>query len=245
MARHLVIPFRDDPNDGRRRRLLEWCVNQWWNIGFHPTVGITDPKQPWIKAAAVAQALDALSPADDDLLAIVDADVFTADLFLAFDAVDRGNLWAIPHVTVQRLNEWATDSILAGENPVTGFGPTGHEEPAHLGMVGGGATVLPVKLYRQVPLDPRFVGWGQEDESWGVALSTMFGEPFRIPGVLWHLWHKPAERLDREIGSEEGVSVRARYWQARGNPQMMRLVLDQIPTREPVKRAARKRAVKP
>lgn len=246
MTRHLIIPFRDDPTDGRRRRLLEWCVNQWWNIGFRPTVGITDPAKPWIKAAAVTQALNALSPADDDVLAIVDADVFTADLFLAFDAVDRGNVWAMPHVTVQRLNEWATDSILAGENPVTGFGPSGHEEPAHLGMVGGGITVLPAHLYRQVPLDPRFVGWGQEDEAWGTALVTMFGEPFRIPGTLWHLWHRPAERLDRDIGSEESVQIRARYWQARGNPTIMQAVLNQIPKTEPVKaKAVRKRAVKP
>jgi len=38
------------------------------------------------------------------------------------------------------------------------------------GYPGGGITVLPRSTYTEVPLDLRYEGWGQEDESWAHAL---------------------------------------------------------------------------
>lgn len=225
MTAHLIIPWREEP---ARLPLLEYLAKHWWSRGFVVTLGMLAPDLPWVKAAAVAAALEALQPADDDVLAIVDADVWTEKLGEAIGAVQRGLTWARPHDRVIRLNQWATESVLSHENPVTGFGPTGYEEPAYNAMRGGGITVLRYSAYQKVPLDPRFVGWGHEDEAWGIALTTLYGEPFELHEVLWHLWHPPQDRQDRFTGSESSVNAARRYAMARGDRDMMRMVINPI-----------------
>lgn len=225
MKTHLIIPWREDPT---RTPLLEYLAKHWWAQGYTATLGITAPGEPWVKANAVKAALEAIKPGDDDVLAIVDADVWTQKLGEAIDAVRRGMKWARPHDRVIRLNQWATDSILSGENQVTGFGPTGHDEPMYNAMRGGGITVLRAGDYQKVPLDPRFVGWGHEDEAWGIALTSMYGEPFEVHEVLWHLWHPPQDRQDRYTGSDASVLVARRYAMARGDAEMMRMVINPI-----------------
>lgn len=225
MKTHLVIPWREEP---ARLPLLEYVAKHWWSQGHKVTLGMTAPDLPWVKANAVTAALDSLDPADGDVLAIVDADVWTLYLGEAIAAVKRGMPWARPHDRVIRLNEWATESILAGENPVTGFGPTGYEEAGYNAMRGGGITVLKAGDYRKVPLDPRFEGWGHEDEAWGLALTAVYGEPFEVHETLWHLWHPPQDRQDRSTGSDASVKMLRRYAMARGDRDMMRLVINPI-----------------
>jgi len=62
-------------------------------------------------------------------------------------------------------------------------------------MIGGGCTVVRRDVYESCPLDPRFKGWGQEDAAWGVALTAMYGPPWRSVEPLWHLWHAPQGRI--------------------------------------------------
>ena len=75
--------------------------------------------------------------------------------------------------------------------------------------------MLPRKLALDIPLDPRFVGWGGEDLAWGYALTTLAGEPWRSDEPLYHLWHPTPARQSRKLGSSENERVRRLYREAR------------------------------
>lgn len=125
----------------------------------------------WVKARAVREAIDRAVPAitDDTVLLIHDADVLVPApaLSAAVQAVADGNAaWAIPHRMVYRLSRRATER----------FYEVGHIADApeldrhpYVGVAGGGVVVLTRGLYDQVPLDPRFAGWGDEDVAWEIG----------------------------------------------------------------------------
>jgi hypothetical protein len=201
-------------------------------LGYHS-------EGPWIKALAVA---DALRKTDAEILIVADADVWATGLQDALQAVCVGARWAMPHRGLLRLSEAATERWVAGgaigEAPPAEqapheaslvAAPPYHElaEPAYLGMEGGGIVLLRRETYEACPLDPRFTGWGCEDDSWGVALRTLYGPPRRIKEPLIHLFHPPPQRMTRSYGSLEGRELRKRYIRARGSPTAMRALIEE------------------
>lgn len=164
---------------------------------------------PWCKAAAIT---DALTRCTDDLLVIHDADVWCDGLDQAIATLDGLTRWAIPHDLVYRLkedqHEATTDKTRCAQHPYRGF-------------AGGGIVAIDRTAYERCPLDPRFVGWGHEDESWALALGTLYGQPWRGDHPLFHWWHPPQERRSRARGSHESQQLRDRYRAASGNRQEM------------------------
>ena len=184
----------------------------------------TPPDGPWCKALAVA---DALRRADGSMLVLADADVWTDGVGLAVEAVRRGAPWAIPHGLVYRLDGIATTKVLVGTSPSPSVG--GLARQPYRGIEGGGITVLTRDLYEQIPLDRRYVGWGQEDESHGLALSTIAGRRWRGVAPLWHLYHEPMPRLNAHVGSAESRALHVRYqYAAQDGPVAMRALLAEI-----------------
>lgn len=173
---------------------------------------------PWCKANAV---MDALDRTDADIVVVADADVW-ADTTLAVEAVAAGAGWAMPHRFVHRLTATATEQVLAGGE----LGGDVEQKP-YRGMAGGGIVVLRRCTALDVPLDPRFVGWGQEDKSWAAALSTFHGGPWRGSEPLWHLWHPPQARMSRTIGSRASEALWHRYRRAQHRPDAMRALLEE------------------
>ena len=207
----LIVPWRPDPY---RERVWEFLRSRWrWPVRMAPG------GEPWCKAGAVNPAVAGSSA---DIVCVVDADVLV-DLDRAVRAVENGWSWAVPHTTVRRLTESATDAVLAGE------APEGQElcQRPYPGVVGGGVVVARREVLLDCPLDPRFVGWGTEDESWGHALRTLHGKPWRGTETLHHLWHPPQERMDRKRGNWESVRLGKRYRQARFNPDAMRTLIEE------------------
>lgn len=175
--------------------------------------------QRWCKAAAVQ---DGLTRATGDLLVIADADVWSDHLQEAVDAVASGAAWASPHRKVRRLTEAGTTRFLNGERDDL------EVEQHHNAHLGGGIVVLSRSLYEDIPLDPRFVGWGQEDDSWACALTTLAGKPWQGDESLWHLWHPPQHRQSRVVGNAESKALGRRYKSARRSPALMRALLDEV-----------------
>lgn len=157
------------------------------------------------------------------VVVVADADVWCDGISAAVAAVEAGAPWAIPHDLVHRLSETGTAAVLAGAHwrgqPVC-------QQP-YPGVMGGGIVVARRETLLEAPLDPRFVGWGQEDESWAVALTALAGPPWRGAAPLLHLWHPPQPRLDRRRGSTGGWNLRRRYLRARRDPAAMRQLLDE------------------
>jgi hypothetical protein len=153
---------------------------------------------------------------------VADADVWCTGVTEAVLEVRDGSVqWAIPHWHVYRLTERVTAGVLAGRPVVDDV-----EQDPYQGHAGGGITVLSWEAFRDTPMDPRFVGWGQEDDAWALALDTLQGPRWRGRAQLHHLWHPAQPRWDREWGSVAGRDLYRRYERAASNGQVaMRALL--------------------
>lgn len=224
----VLVPYRPDGTD--RAQAWEY-VQAWWrqqHPGWQLVAG-TCPDGWWCKATAVADALDR---ADGDLLVVADADVVCPEVDTAVRQVATGRApWAIPHGMVFRLTEAASRVVYAGALPASQRSHVARA--AYLGTEGGGITVLPRATYEQVPLDPRFRAWGQEDEAWALALNTLAGRRWRGDAPLWHLWHPPMRRTNGRVGNDQGWALWHRYeTAARREPGAMRALLDEAMQRK-------------
>lgn len=174
----VIIPFRG--NDPHRTRALDWlAAHLQWPVtyAFAPTVG------EWSKGATLWPAI---RHSQADIIVQHDADVWCDGLADAIAAVEHDAIWAVPHNHVLRLTETATSRFCTGTQQWNDL-----EQPAYTGMIGGGIIVARTEALLDVPVDPRFIGWGQEDESHGMALWRIYGEPWRGTANLIHLWHPP------------------------------------------------------
>lgn len=175
----------------------------------------------WSKGAALAPALEHL----DGLVLIADADVWCNELEKAVEAVELGRAWAVPHWRVRRLTAEATAAVIDGAVVLERAGPL--EERPYVGCPAGGLVVMPAETARAIPLDPRFVGWGGEDRSWGWALRCLLGGSWRGKVPLWHLWHAPQARETRNRGNAANEALRRRYDLARADREAMRRLLEE------------------
>lgn len=226
----LIVPFRSTcPN---RLQAWGWLRRRWEQM---PDVEIVeapdseDANAPWRKAIAVHAAV---KRSRGDVLVISDADVWCAQTFEAAAIVAQKQApWAAPHRNVYRLSATTTAEVIdSGADPEELFGRLGRQglaEGPYSARLGGGIMVVSRETYMKCPLDPRFSGWGGEDESWGRALATLW-DGHRIPGRLWHLWHPPASRLNRAQGSADNSALAERYRDAmRRGTETVRILLNE------------------
>lgn len=212
MEASVVVPWRSDPH---REVAWQWVRSQYEALGFEVVTG-SCPDGPWVKALAVD---DAVQRSSGELLIVADADVWCAQLPDVLHLAETRPV-VMPHGQVHRLTQSESQRFMAGER-----GHFDTVEPPRKGMAGGGIVILSRDLWEQVPMDPRFVGWGQEDRSWSMALTAMTGKIARFSHHLVHLWHPPQPRLDRATGSHEGRALEARYAAASRDPVQMGALL--------------------
>lgn len=213
----VIIPWRG--GCPHREAALEWTRARWpWPV----VLGEVSAGE-WCKARAVASALESVRA---DVLVIADADVLCATTPDAVEAVRAGTPWAVPHRGIRRLTEAATQSVYAGADPER-LGGRALEEMGSRAHPGGGIVVLSADTYNDTPLDPRYLGWGHEDDAWGLALHTLHGPPPKARGRLWHLFHPPQPRQSRQRGSEANLALFERYRAALYKPGPMRALIDE------------------
>lgn len=219
MSVAVIVPWA--ASDEWRARAKRYVLNHYRT--HHPEwkqhVGTLPASEPWSKGAAVDAAVQR---SDADILVLADADSFTDPdtMEAAVRLATEGTPWVVPHRRVHRLTEEFTTEVLAGRKPRKGRTC----RPAYTGPAGGGIVVLTRKAYDEVHgIDPRFLDWGGEDVSFGMALETLVGPFARLEGDLFHLWHPhPAPDLR---GSPESEELVAKYQAARMSPRRMRAVI--------------------
>lgn len=230
MTVSVLMPWR--PGGEGRAEAFEYTVG-WWRRE-HPdweVIAGTCLDGPWVKALAVGHAL---TLATGVLLVVADADVLVPGVGQAVHQVQRGAPWAMPHTRVHRLGREASERLYAGgalparDHRVPRARPDG-VYASYTGVPGGGCVVLSRDMYERVPLDPRFEGWGQEDQSWARALDVIAGPAWRSEHPLWHLWHEPQVRTSRAVGTPGGAALFRRY-RAAGTPAAMTALLDEFRT---------------
>ena len=218
MRLQVIIPYMEAGPE--RANNLRWLLDR---LGYLDYVVAEIPPGPWVKANAVNPAVEA---SNAEIVAVCDADVYTPGLLEAVAAVISGAGWAVPHTKVHRLTQAATGAVLAGEPPSAMMLTV---ERPYDGVIGGGCVVIPRKTALKVPLDPRFQGWGGEDHSWGYALQTLIGTPWRSELPLFHLWHPTQPRTNRKLGSRETERLRRQYRDAQIFEDDMRTLVESIP----------------
>lgn len=217
----IVVPFRG--GCPHRERAWEWIRERY--ASAHPDWDLVEasaPDGPWCKGAAVAPVIEA---SDAEVVVVADADAWCEGLERAVYAVVCGlAAWGMPHRKVHRLDEDATAAVFAGEpwEEQSSFTQRPYE-----GVWGGGIVVGRRDVFLDVPLDPRYVLWGQEDTSWAVALQCLHGPGWRGDAPLLHLFHPPQDRETRQRGSKESWALFQRYRKARRDPQAMRELLEE------------------
>lgn len=171
--------------------------------------------------------LDAYDRSTGDALVVADADCWVHPGLAVLAAVENG--WAVPHTLIHRLSADSTAQVLAGASwrglPLSTDNQ--QDQRPYKGNETGTCVVLRRDVFVQVPPDPRFVGWGQEDQAWGLALRCLIGPPWRGTDDLVHLWHPPQPRQNRRVGSPEGMGLLRRYQSARRNPGRMRQLIEE------------------
>jgi hypothetical protein len=215
----VVVPWRA----GCPHRERAWSHVRRLYAEKHPGWGVIEalgPNGPWSKGSAVNPVL---AEVDAEVVVVADADVWTEGLETAVYAIVCGATWAMPHQKLHRLTEDGTEAVLNGEP----WGEQPLAQRAYNGVWGGGIVVGQRDVLLDCPLDPRFRGWGQDDTSWALALTSLHGPGWRGGAPLWHLWHPPQERLTRQKGSREGWQLHTRYHRARRNPVAMRELIEE------------------
>lgn len=223
----VVVPWRATPE---REPLWSFLRPRWEALGYEVVEGTCPDGGPWCKGVAVA---DGIERSSCDSIVVADADVWCDGVPAAVNAVDRGEAqWAIPHHLLKRLTSSATEETLAsGAWPSVRTSHTYADRP-YIGHPGGGIVVLTRSAWESAPIDPRFSGWGQEDNSWALALRVLCGREWRGVEDLWHLWHAPQARMNRTTGSSAGAMLYRRYWAARNSVRnMTALVAEARPAR--------------
>ena len=227
----VVIPWRD-VGDERRSRNLDWVVA---NLRSHyPDWGVTlaadGDDGPFNRSAAI---INGALTSEADVIVVHDGDVwFTGDLTDAATVAVSEDAWVIPHFNLLRLDADTSDRVLA-QAPEQVSGELHLDQPPYAGNPGGTLLVLPTEMLLAVPPDVRFVGWGQEDEAWRLALRTMVGPPWRGDDDLVHLWHPPQDRKSRVVGNPANLALRRRYQTANGDREAMSALLEEARTWSP------------
>lgn len=204
----VVVPYR--PDCPSRARAWDHIRKRHENAGrtVHAAPG---PDGPWCKAKAIHAAIHATT---DDVVVISDADVWVDNLEEAIALTDTAPA-VVPHHTVHRLTEDSTVEYLNGKTP------TSFSERPYKGRACGGVVVIRREVWTRTPMDPRFLGWGGEDDSWNLAITAVHGKPLRLDADLWHLWHPPQPRMSRGVGNEANRDLCRRYIAAVRNPPAM------------------------
>lgn len=215
----VVVPWR--PGCPHRERAWAWVAARY--RAEHPAWQIAEAAAApgnWVKASAV---MPQACRVDARVVVVADADVWSDGVADAVAAVRGGARWAIPHRRVHRLTMASTRDVFAGRDATRET-----TEVPYVGIPGGGIVVLDAAALRTVPMDPRFVGWGGEDQAWGYALQTILGRPRRGLAPLIHLWHPPQPRETRRIGTAANERLRRRYAQARNRRHQMTNLLSEV-----------------
>jgi glycosyltransferase involved in cell wall biosynthesis len=230
----ILIPFRDN---GDRTAQFDWLQARWRHFypGAQIIVAQDDGSDPFSKTMAVNNAYQ---QATSDVLAMVDADVWLDPHLLTAAATtirNKRSNWVQPCSTVARLSEDYTRALIQ-RDPSELWTPNAKSDAHGIERstnVVGLVAVFSRKAFEDVGgMDPRFRGWGWEDNAFNAALATLHGKPRVWKHTVWHLWH-PRTRNDegRPIWpgqTDRNNQVGSLYSAAKGRPALMRKLAREV-----------------
>jgi hypothetical protein len=190
MISFLVPFYGDDPVRLRLLREVTRELRQWFP---DDEVLVGGPGEP---SRAVTRNWLA-QESSGDILAFVDADTIIppTQVRAAAKWITDGEVqWVLPYQSYYSLTEAGTAAFLHGDpSPETDYVFPSPEAPEP--SVGGVIMMTRSAFATVNGYDERFIGWGEEDRAFAMALSVLVGLERRISGLVYHLWHPAPESV--------------------------------------------------
>lgn len=215
-----VVLWNDPPCEHRQAAWLWLQVQLAEHHPGWPVVVGADHSPLYSRTRAI---LDGCSKIDADVYVILDADVWVDNLAETARAAEVHG-WAIPHKLLHRLHRDSTALVLGGAD-WRGLPLSDDNEQDQRPYVGHEAgTILAVRsdVLETAPPDPRFEGWGSEDDAWSILLNGLVGPPWRGRADCVHLWHPAQPRMNRRVGTAANAALLARYRKVRRDKGALR-----------------------
>ena len=219
----VIVPYQ--ATGSLRAANLHRLLGHWRSSfpRYDVQVGQIPADVPWCKADAISEAL---ARTEGDILVIADADVWLDPEYVrrAVRLVNhRRAPWVVPHRMVHRL---AAEPSAAWRPDTNGLlGPV--ERRPYIGVPGGGMFVVRREDYVEVPMDPRFRGWGGQDIAWAHAADTLIGKHRRLHGTLIHLHHEVQPTKADQPSRHANDALMRRYATARDRRAVMRRLVQE------------------
>lgn len=223
-----VVPFRAE-NEYRLESFGHvLCGLQYAWPAARAEIWVSDNPGEFNRSAARNQGAMATA---GEVLVFVDADseVPYDQMQRAVSRVGGFGGWAFPYDSYCSLTQTGSRKKMTRET----LDPTDYAyvfpSPETPEPSVGGCVVVSREAFDIVGgYDERFIGWGEEDRAFAIALSTLVGPAFVEPGPLYHLWHPAPEevRFDQPnfMGNRRLCN---RYREASGNPVAMKSLVDE------------------
>jgi hypothetical protein len=220
MTTVVLVPYRAD--NGHRDRLWQHLRTQFWpHFGWPVCVG-EDPGEGRFNRSAALNAAASQQPWDVAIVADSDTWVPPPQLEQATKLAVKSGRLVSALTGVIELDPDCTEAVLSNRFSET----TLSVGTVRTGELATQSSMLVVtrELWDNIGgFDPKFTGWGGEDNAFWRAAAILAGEPMRVPGYAFHLWHEPAapdhwKRSDP--GYRNNVARWNRYRVARNAPQL-------------------------
>jgi hypothetical protein len=162
------------------------------------------------------------------LLLIADADTLPDASYprLAARAITVGQQWALP-AYYRKLTQEATESMLAYAPTSPGSWLVSDEACEWIGerVSWSGCVAVPRESFLDAGgYDERISWWGADDVAFGLTMTTLYGDAWRVAGVT-HLYHPaPPEHNYGHPRHKIQQAIVDRYVAATGDPAAIRRV---------------------
>jgi inositol phosphorylceramide mannosyltransferase catalytic subunit len=218
----VIVPFRG--GCPWRERSAEYVVGRLRSE--HPDWQVTVVDSSGDKFSRSEAILRGLQKSFGRIIVVHDSDSWDKGLDAAVLRVRRKALWSSAHTKVHRLTSAQSKRFMRGlEVDINDC-----IEKPYRGTLAGGVTVFRRETLEACPPDPRFRGWGGEDQAHGIALKALYGGPVREQFPLVHLWHPEPERISRSVGNLENDALMRRYVNASRDRQAIRVLIEEAKT---------------
>lgn len=187
----ILIPYRAD--QGPRDEIFHWLLSRYEKLLPEAEICIGENSdEPFSRSKA---RNDAYRKATRPYFLVADADtLFHRDQIEAgLNLVKQAGVWVLPYQWYYNLSQEFTAEVLKSQPDVTIAEPEVPTQWEHRIESWAGLLLMPRKAYEEVGgYDERFVGWGYEDNSFQLALDSLWSPFQRLAcGYCLHLWHPP------------------------------------------------------
>ena len=181
-----------------RNRSHEWVVERYRRMFPGAELIESDAPGPFKRGESFNLGAEL---AERELLLLADADTFTNPLTIlaGMKLLEQGAPWVIPYGHPDRdrgcyITDHTSGEWILQQEPDSLICPHDLSHEHHL-LSWGGITLIPRYNFQKVGgFDPRFTGWGYEDNAFVTACDTLLGKHERVEdGFIIHIWHPASE----------------------------------------------------